>query len=74
MCPERLVDIQKLEADKRSKLEFKPFLANIVQEESWPDSDTCVVIDESKYHDTQNFDIFEVAISSLSIQDFDSGW
>jgi len=34
MCPERLVDIRKLEADRRAKLGIGQISANVVQEES----------------------------------------
>lgn len=73
MCPERLADIRKLEADRRSKLGIS-HSANIVSDEkNWPQPESCEV-DSTVPPDEGNYEVFEAALSSLDLNSSDSGW
>ena len=74
MCPERLVDIRKLEADRRMKLGIKTFSANITQDESWTLPETRAVDEITEQVEDEHFELFEAALSSLDIHDIDFGW
>jgi len=74
MCPERLIDIQKLEANRRNKLGIRSFSPNVVQDESWATPKVCAIQNGPEQHNDKNFEFFEAAILSLDIHDSDSGW
>ena len=74
ICLERLVDIRKLEADRRTKLSIKTFSANIAQDESWTSFETSEVPNVIEQPEEDNFEFFEAALSSLDIHNADSVW
>ena len=80
MCPERLTDIRKLEADRRTKLEREKTQRNYAHiaeekgEQPWLEENTNH--DEADLVDLANDDpcMFEAALASLDIKDSESGW
>ena len=80
MCPERLIDIRKLEADRRTRLEKErqqKHFANVAEESNeqpWLDEEDAY--DEADLVDLADNDhcLFEAALASLDIKDCESGW
>jgi hypothetical protein len=81
MCPERLTDIRKLEADRRTRLEREKNQKHYVHiaeekgdEQPWLEEEA--IHDEADLVDLADEEpcLFEAALASLDIKDRESGW
>jgi len=73
MCPKRLVDIRKLEADRRDNFGFSQISANIAKKNRGL-AQNCVVLEPLDQENNKSYEVFKVAISSLDIRDSHSRW